>query len=414
VRTARGSLRLSTVLLITTATFALGVAQKAPCAAGNWGSYIQYRYLCYTDILPLYSTEQLSGSRLPYLDGCQPVAGERCDEYPPVTMYTMRLASWVGDGAKTGFYRWNVLILLLCALGTAWSLFGAVGSRALYFAAAPTLLVLGIVNWDLIAVFLATAGLYAFVRKRNLLAGILFGLGAAAKLYPALLLLPTAADLIGKRRFKETARLAGGAVGVWLITNLPFMVAAFQRWSEFYRFNSERGADFDSLWYIVCRDIPPHASTTPGSACLSVHAINLASAALFVGLVGLIWWVKAMIHPRFERWTLVFPIVVVFLIVDKVYSPQYSLWLLPLFALVLPELGTFVLFEVTDMAVFVSRFWFFGWFSGAWGTPEWVFEVAILLRTGALIWCLIRWLRRPPDVVAQQMTTAVKSQPIAA
>ena len=85
--------------------------QKAPCATGNWGSFIQYKYLCYTDILPLYSTEQLSGSRLPYLDRCSPVPGERCDEYPPVTMYAMRLASWFGSGTKTGFYRWNVLLL---------------------------------------------------------------------------------------------------------------------------------------------------------------------------------------------------------------------------------------------------------------------------------------------------------------
>ena len=74
---------------------------------GNWGNYIQYRYLCYTDILPLYATEQLSGGRLPYLDACQHVPGERCDEYPPVTMYVMRAAASLGGGSKTGCGNWG-------------------------------------------------------------------------------------------------------------------------------------------------------------------------------------------------------------------------------------------------------------------------------------------------------------------
>ena len=42
-------------------------------------------------------------------------------------------------------------------------------------------------NWDLIASALAGDGLLAWAR-RPVLAGVLFGLGAAAKLYPAFLL----------------------------------------------------------------------------------------------------------------------------------------------------------------------------------------------------------------------------------
>src|SRR5207245_3875488 len=59
-------------------TLALGAAAKATCAGGSWGDLRPYRHLCYSDIVPLYGTENLSGGRLPYIDSCQ----GQCDEYP--------------------------------------------------------------------------------------------------------------------------------------------------------------------------------------------------------------------------------------------------------------------------------------------------------------------------------------------
>src|SRR5205823_4834716 len=131
---------------------------------------------------------------------------------------------------------------------------------------------------------------------------------------------------------------------------------------------------------------------------------NIWSLVAFVALFVLIWVIKAVLHPRFERWTLVFPIVVLFLISNKVYSSQYSLWLLPLFALALQELAPFVAFEIADLAVFTSRFWFFGYLSRVWGVPERVFEFAIGLRIVALIWCLVRWVRRRPETAGEPAT----------
>ena len=47
-----------------------------------------------------------------------------------------------------------------------------------------------------------------------------------------------------------------------------------------------------------------------------------------------------------------------FLLTNKVYSPQYGLWLLPWFALVFPDLRIFLAFEATEVAVFITRFSF--------------------------------------------------------
>jgi hypothetical protein len=88
---------------------------------------------------------------------------------------------------------------------------------------------------------------------------------------------------------------------------------------------------------------------------------------------------------------------VCFLLTNKVYSPQYGLWLLPVFALVLPDLKPFVAFAVADVAVFVTRFWFFEELSGGSGTPQWMFEVAVGVRAIVLLWCVAAWLVRDAD-----------------
>ena len=113
--------------------------------------------------------------------------------------------------------------------------------------------------------------------------------------------------------------------------------------------------------------------------------------ALFV----LVWALRVKRFPDFPRWTLGFPLVVLFLLTNKVYSPQYGLWLLPWFALALPGLRRFIAFEIADVAVFVTRFWWFSKLSGSWGPSESVFEAMVLLRAAVLIWCVIAWVRTP-------------------
>ena len=55
---------------------------------------------------------------------------------------------------------------------------------------APGLVLTAYINWDLLAVALGAGALWAWSRRSPLTAGVLIGLGTAAKLYPAFLLLP--------------------------------------------------------------------------------------------------------------------------------------------------------------------------------------------------------------------------------
>ena len=118
--------------------------------------------------------------------------------------------------------------------------------------------------------------------------------------------------------------------------------------------------------------------------------------------VGLVWWLKRRVDPGFARWTAAFPVLVLFLLSNKVYSPQYSLWLLPLFALALPDLLLFLLFSATEVAVFFSRFSWFAAYSGGSGVKIEAFEAAVIARVIVLIACLVAWIttRTGPEAEA--------------
>jgi uncharacterized membrane protein len=393
LRLPKRPIGLGLVLLCLGATLGLGAALKVPCASGaGWDDGRQYRWFCYSDIVPLLGTEQLTGGRVPYLDACAHTEGQ-CDEYPVLSMYAMRLASWASNSLP-GFFWANAILLSIAAAVVALCLYLLVGGRALMFALAPTLLVYGFMNWDLLAVAFATAATLAYLNRRDVWSGVLLGLGAAAKIFPALLVVPFVLDRFRHREPDRGIHLAWAAVGTWIAVNLPFAIAAPKGWFEFFRFNGQRPADWDGLWFIL------HHRLTGDLFVSATKAVNVASAVLFVAISVGIWLLRRRIEPDFPRWTFGFPVIVVFLLTNKVYSPQYGLWLLPWFALTLPSVRLFAAFEAADLAVFVTRFSWFGRYSGFGGLPIGAFEIAVVVRALILVWCLVEWTRARERVEA--------------
>ena len=89
------------------------------------------------------------------------------------------------------------------------------------------------------------------------------------------------------------------------------------------------------------------------------------------------------------------PLLVIFLLTAKVYSPQYSLWLLPWFALAVPDLRLFLAFEAADVAVFFTEFSWLGRHTGFGGVSVAVVEIAVLARMIVLAACLVAYARAP-------------------
>ena len=376
------------MLMVTGVVFALGAIQKAPCASRSWvedreGVSIQ----CYSDVADLWRNEQLDGGRLPYLDPCEPSA-LRCDEYPVVSMYVMRLVGWLVPDAGDQ-YRWfywlNAAVLLVAALATTF-LLEKLAARTLLFAAAPVLAIYGTMNWDLIPVALSTFALVLLLDRHAAASGALLGLGAAAKIYPALLVVPF--GLQAQRRGGRGIRLAVAAGLAWLALNLPFAVVATEGWSTFFRYNAERPAEYDSLWRVAC-----HLG-----ACVPTPAINVLGLLLTAGLTVWLWRIRISREPATATWALAFPLLVLFVLTNKVWSPQYALWLLPWFALAAPAFKPFLAWQATEVVVYIARFDFF--LDLERGAPSYSFlAFAVVLRAAALLWALAMWARANGEMV---------------
>jgi uncharacterized membrane protein len=374
---------LALVLVATLATLGAGWVLKAPCL-GSWADGRQYNRLCYSDVAALYGDTSrdrgLAEDRVPYLDGE--------NEYPALTGLAMWVTAVPVD-SYPAFFNLTAALLSGAALATAALLHRLSGRRALLFALAPTLLIYAFVNWDLYAVALATAATVAFLRQRDGLTGVLIGLGAATKLYPALLVIPFAISRLREKRHRGAALIGVGAAGTWVVVNAPFALASFERWSEFFRFNAIRPADWDSLWYIASRHM---------GFVWEAAVVNSLALTLFILASAALWLVAGTRLPAGRVWTFGFPLLILFLLTSKVYSPQYGLWLLPWFALALPDLRWFVAFQLADVAVFVTRFLFFARLQGLGeGLPQWSFDIAVILRAAILLGCVVAWARRTRD-----------------
>jgi uncharacterized membrane protein len=403
---------LGTVFALLLGTLAIGYAIKAPCASGDWTDGRQYARLCYSDNVHQLQSEQLTSDRLPFLNTCRAQEGVECDEYPVLTMWTMRAAAWISGPSIAGYYLTSSIMMWTAAFVIALLLYLLVGDRVLYFVLAPTLALYATMNWDLLAVAFATGGTYMYLRRRDGWSGVLLGLGAAAKVFPALLVVPFVAGRFHGKEPDGGIRLAWAAAGTWIAVNLPFVLAAPGPWWEFFRYNAGRFADWDSLWYLACQ-------RATGQTCTQTDLVNAASVVMFIAWAGLVWVLKARRDPGFARWTFGFPILVIFLLTNKVYSPQFSLWLLPWFALAFPNLWLFVAFEASEVAVFVTRFSWFGRYAGVEGgmsgIPLGVFEIAILVRAVILVLCVVRWVRTRPAAAtrAEAPGTTLAGEPLA-
>jgi uncharacterized membrane protein len=429
------------VMFLTALVFlALGWSTKAACLqstgtgtgdqrVANWENQRAYYELCYSDTVPLYGAELLSQGKFPYksswiesdasgapqtrYDGKPAV---RYMEYPVLTgvyqYVSMALAKTYTALSKIAplpvvaevvvFFDVAAFGLALAWLATVWATAGLSGRRvwdAVLVAASPLLIFQIFTNFDALATAFATGGLLAWARRKPVLAGVLIGLGAAAKLYPLLFLGPMLLLGIRTGRLGGLARTAGAAAGTWLLVNLPVLLLFPRGWSEFFRLNTRRGDDMDSLYNVVksftgWRGFDPKLGFwEPPTVLNTVVAVTFIVCCAAIAYVVL----TAPYRPRVTQ--LVFLVVATFLLTNKVWSPQFSLWLVPLAVLALPHRRILLAWMTIDAVVWVPRMYYL-YGNPNRGLPEQFFTTTVLLRDialAALCALVIRQIYRPDE-----------------
>jgi uncharacterized membrane protein len=372
---------LAAVLATLAITLAVGAGVRAPCADldNAFRPQLPYR-LCYTDITALWADRELEAT-FPYLE-----AG---NEYPVGTGLLMGIIALpVSD--ETAFLLVNELVLSFAALTIALLLYRLVGMRALFFAAAPALAAYSFLNWDLFAIALSVGAVAALLHGRDRLAGGLAGLGVAAKIFPAFLLPGFALERVRGEDRRAALRVALWSALAWLALNAPVALLRPDRWARFFRFNSSRPVDPASLWGIGCTE-------RMTGLCLDPAWVNLGSLVLFVAGAVAVWRLRARRDADFPRWTFAFPLMILFLLTNKVYSPQYGLWLVPWFALVLPDLRRFALWSAADLAAWAATLTAVRQVPGFEGPPFLLVKGLVLARAIALVWLLAGYVRGGTD-----------------
>jgi uncharacterized membrane protein len=300
------------------------------------------------------------------------------------------------------FFDIAALGLALAWLTTLWATAGLTGRRvwdAALVGASPLVIFHIFTNFDALATALAIGGLLAWARRRPVLAGVLLGLGVAAKLYPVLLLGPLLVLGVRTGRLGGLARTVAATVTTWLAVNLPVMVLFPRGWSEFFRLNARRGDDMDSLFNVV-KSFTGWQGLDPNLGFWQPpQRLNEVVLALFVLCCVAIGYM-ALTAPRRPRVAqLAFLVVAAFLLTNKVWSPQFSLWLVPLAVLALPHRRILLVWMTIDALVWVPRMYYLYNVPDR-GLPEQWFTATVLLRDLAVLGLcalVVRQVYRPEE-----------------
>lgn len=298
--------QLATGVLAITGWYVLALWRLVPPASIRGSSLTvyqrwAYRHMAYSDIFALYRAHDLAHHGLMYWQ--TPL------EYPVVMGLIMWISAFVPH--VIGFFYATASLLWLSALAAFYSLSRWKTQAAWAFVASPLLLVYGLLNWDVMGIALMCWGLYLFERQRYHATGVVFALAVFFKLFPIFYLPVMAASLLRASQGKPLGRMMLSFAVTALVINGPVALGNWTNWSLFFRYNATRVVSAD-LW----NNAAWHLKSVPWVDGLSLVITLLAGAVA----IRAVW----RGHSLYSAAVLAFAI---FLGVNKVFSPQYMIWL---------------------------------------------------------------------------------------
>ncbi len=301
-------------------------------------------------------------------------------EYPAITslfIYSMGLFG------KELYYILTSVFLTLFAVITSVLLYkivedmGLNKKRLLYlWALTPTFLFFVIYNWDILAVMFTVASFYFIQKGKPIPASVFLALGFSSKLFPIVFIIP----FLLKNRFKSNMKFLSMFAAAFLLANSYFLITNLDGWVYTYTFHSGRVANIDSVWGIVQRFYPGVES----------GLINMISLIMFSASYAIL---LAKYRKR-SFWELSFLSILLFLLFNKVFSPQYIFWILIFFIVINVDRRLFHSLEAVNITVLVT---ILAWYMGSITGLEITF-MGVLIRHIIIIYIVYWLIRRKPHV----------------
>ncbi|MFJ3382310.1 hypothetical protein ACIPJ2_18075 [Curtobacterium sp. NPDC090217] len=396
----------------------LNLGQKLLCtvprpADVSRSAYVN-QYGCWSDVVSLWNQRELGAHVFPYVFGTwrgdPPRLGGGTVEYPTLTGIWVWITALPADSAKQ-FLVVTAAVAVVIAVLVTLMLARIAGRRAWVFAATPPLALYSAYNWDLLPVLCTVAGLLVATSAprtwppllRWALAGAAFGFGGAFKLYPLMFLaaLVLAAlldrDLDLSGRFRRALTALGSGVGVVLAANVPFMVVNFEGWYSVFQFQAQRpiGASTLSVWYYGLLPRSADLSSPIQDTMSMLATVSTALGILAVLVVTVVVGARTGRTPWIQASA---AMLCVYMVCNKVDSPQYVLWLLPFFVVLRLGGWWIAAYLVTDVCLTVG-FFRSGYYQALGVTGDtWASQMmtaAMWMRAALLVVLVVVFLRTP-------------------
>lgn len=285
-----------------------------------------YKHLAYSDIYRLYAERGLWSHPIPYV--------QARIEYPVVTGLFMWAASYA-PGANWDFVA-SAVGLWLAGLVALYALRRIAPLTYWWLAATPLLFIFSLLNWDVLGIAFLVVGLWMVRDRRWGAAGVALALGTCAKLFPIVYLPFLIARLYRDRDSAHLRQLVGWFVAVCVVLNVPFAISGYHNWTFFLSFNAARSGV--GIIGLVGQNV-------------KVEDTVIAAAVLIAMFVG----IRAVLRGgSVERAAVI--TFVVFLLLNKVYSPQYTLWLFVMALIAEWPIWTLILLTVAGLVDYYGTF----------------------------------------------------------
>ena len=367
------------LLVVTTGLLSLGLWMRWPTVGYDGPptqdayNYFAFDRFAYSDIASLYFRDGLANHPLPYFDYSL--------EYPVGTGFLIYLMN-AASRTMPQYFLLTSLAMTVSALWIAALVPRFPRGNLLLFAFSPALALYVNLNWDMWGVLLMVGALLLFARERDDLAAMVLAAAAWTKLFPILFLPFLMLDRLQRQGRRAAVRFAVVFMVTSMAINAPVLLLAPAGWSYFFRFNSERAGELNSLWGFF------------DPSWLSTDEINHVNVALLLwGFVVLL-----MLQRRLPPGTWLPACCAMlpwFFFVNKVYSPQYGLWIVAMLAVIGVTPALAVAWSAMDLLYFGAQFVLLGLVQYG-DAQDWfmvhAFVPAVALREAMLLvvigWCM--------------------------
>ena len=340
--------------LLTAALFAclFSFLKFNQCRSREFSASSTLTYFCYSDIPVFWKTHFLQNHIWPFDFVFIPELSKTINpvEYPVIIGLVIWALSYLTSSTGIPYINYfdiNVIFISLLFIASAFFVHRIKPKYALLMVFAPAVIMSLFMNWDMCAVLPSLIAIYYFDKGKYVSSAIFLSVAISAKFYPIVMLLPICILLIKSKKFIELRKFFIAATATYLFINLPIMITNFSGWSYFYKGSFNRGVGYGSIWEVF---------EILGLKLNNVNYYYFVSTFVTFILISIFFWRSKNFSDLHE---VVFLSVFSFAAFNKVYSPQFVLWLTPLAVLALKnkkQISLFALWQLLE-AIYHLALW---------------------------------------------------------